>query len=144
MTVLGLDVGDRRIGVAISDPFGLTVRPLSVITRRSNQQAADAIRDLAERNEVDKVVVGVPFRAESEVGTQAQKILAFVRFLKTRIQQPIETWDERFSTADAEQAMIAMGVRRTRRREMIDAAAAAVILDDWFTAHRPPSAPSPL
>ncbi len=144
MIVLGLDVGDRRIGVAICDPFGLTVRPLSVIIRRSNPQAAEAIRDLVERNEVDKVVVGVPLRAESEVDTQARKILAFVRYLQTRIQQQIETWDERFRTADAEQAMIAMGVRRARRREMIDAAAAAVILDEWLTAHRPPPATTPL
>src|SRR5579883_385768 len=132
MIVMALDVGDRRIGVAISDPSGLIARPLTVIARRSNLQAAETIRELAERNGVELVVVGVPLQEENHGGLQAIKTLAFARFLRKQISLPIETWDERFSTADAEREMIAQGIRRSRRREMLDAAAAAVILDDWL------------
>ncbi|HLH74180.1 MAG TPA: Holliday junction resolvase RuvX [Chloroflexota bacterium] len=141
---MALDVGDRRIGVAISDPSGLIARPLTVIARRSNLQAAETIRELAERNGVELVVVGVPLQEENHGGLQAIKTLAFARFLRKQISLPIETWDERFSTADAEREMIAQGIRRSRRREMLDAAAAAVILDDWLNSHRPPSPHSPL
>ncbi len=144
MIVMALDVGDRRIGVAISDPSGLIARPLTVIARRSNLQAAETIRELAERNGVELVVVGVPLQEENHGGLQAIKTLAFARFLRKQISLPIETWDERFSTADAEREMIAQGIRRSRRREMLDAAAAAVILDDWLNSHRPPSPHSPL
>jgi putative Holliday junction resolvase len=144
MIVMALDVGDRRIGVAISDPSGLIARPLTVIARRSNLQAAETIRELAERNGVELVVVGVPLQEENHGGLQAIKTLAFARFLRKQLSLPIETWDERFSTADAEREMIAQGIRRSRRREMLDAAAAAVILDDWLNSHRPPSPHSPL
>lgn len=136
MTVLALDVGDRRIGVAVSDPTGLLARPVTVIVRKSHQADLAAIQDLVERNDVHLVVVGLPLSADNTVGPQAQKTLEFVRYLRKHLSRPIETWDERFTTEDAEREMIALGIRRSRRKEMLDAAAAAVILDDWLRAHR--------
>jgi putative Holliday junction resolvase len=136
MTVLALDVGDRRIGVAVSDPTGLLARPLAVIQRRSNRVDAGVIRRLAEEAAADAVVVGLPLGADGEVGEQARKSLAFARYLRRHLPLKIETWDERLSTRDAQDQLIAQGVRRARRRELLDAAAAAVILDDWLMAHR--------
>lgn len=143
MTVLALDVGDRRIGVAVSDPTGLVARPLSVITRKSNRLDAEKIRALVQGNQVELVVVGLPVTENDEIGLQAEKTLAFVRFLRKQLAVPVETTDERYTSADAQREMIAMGIPRARRKEMLDAAAAAVILDDWLTAHRsPPTRPS--
>lgn len=144
MTALGLDVGDRRIGVAVSDPTGLVARPLAVVARKSNAFAASEIRRLAEQNDADRIVVGIPVGRNESIGPQAQKTLAFVRYLREQLPWPIETWDERFSTAEAEREMIARGTRRARRKEMLDAAAAAVILDEWLTAQRSQSSPPPV
>lgn len=135
MTVLALDVGDRRIGVAVSDPTRLLARPVTVLLRRSHRQDAEAIRRLADANAVELIVVGLPL-TERGVGGQAEKVLAFVRFLRAHLPWPVETWDERFTTVDAQQALLAMGVPRRRRQALLDAAAAAVLLDDWLTAHR--------
>jgi len=142
MTVMALDVGDRRIGVAVSDPTGLLARPLTVIWRRSNAEDSAAIARLADLNGADLIVVGLPVGSDNQIGPQATKTLAFVRYLRHRLSQKIETWDERFTTVDAQRELIALGVRRSRRKEMLDAAAAAVLLDDWLAAHRP-QAPSP-
>jgi len=136
MTVLALDVGDRRIGVAVSDPTGLLARPVTVIVRRSHAADLATIRSLIEQNDVHLVVVGLPLSSDNTIGPQAQKALDFVRFLRKHLPLPIETWDERFTTADAEREMIALGIPRARRKAMLDAAAAAVILDDWLTSHR--------
>ncbi|HLG51005.1 MAG TPA: Holliday junction resolvase RuvX [Chloroflexota bacterium] len=142
MRALGLDIGDRRIGVAVSDPTGLVARPLTVLRRRSEPQVAEAVQALIDELRVDVVVVGIPLLADGTRGRQAEKTLAFVRYLQRRLTRPVETWDERFSTQDAERELVAMGVRRRRRREMLDAAAAAVMLDDWLTARRARPTPS--
>ncbi len=136
MTVLALDVGDRRIGVAVSDPTGLIARPVTVIARKTHRADLAAIQELVKRNDVHLVVVGLPLSADNTVGPQAQKTLEFVRYLRKHLPLPIETWDERLTTEDAQREMIALGIRRSRRKELLDAAAAALILDDWLTAHR--------
>ncbi|HVC31941.1 MAG TPA: Holliday junction resolvase RuvX [Chloroflexota bacterium] len=143
MTALGLDVGDRRIGVAVSDPTGLVARPLTVFVRTSNQAAAATIGQIADQNEADVIVVGVPFSGDEQIGLQAQKTLAFVRYLRAHLSRRVETWDERFTTVEAQREMIELGIRRSRRKELLDAAAAAIILDEWLAAHRPGVAPPP-
>jgi putative Holliday junction resolvase len=141
MTILALDVGNRRIGVAISDPTELLARPLTVISRRDDATALAAIRTIVEANGVTTIVVGVPLATDGTVGEQARRTFEFTRYLRRRLGLPIETWDEHLSTQDAEQEMIAMGVPRARRKQLIDAAAAAVILDDFLAARRPPRPP---
>ncbi len=136
MTVLALDVGDRRIGAAVSDPTGLLARPLTVFVRKSNADDLAVIRRLIDQNDVHQVVVGIPLSTDDTIGPQAQKALAFARYLQKHLSVPVETWDERFSTSDAERELIALGISRRRRKALLDAAAAAVILDDWLTAHR--------
>ncbi|MGH2461388.1 MAG: Holliday junction resolvase RuvX [Chloroflexota bacterium] len=142
--MLALDVGDRRIGVAVSDPTRLVARPLAVVTRQSNLDAAARIRALAEENQASLIVVGIPVTGTGDLGPQATKTNHFAQMLRKHLSLPIETWNEAFSTEDAQRQLIAMGISRARRRDMLDAAAAAVILDDWLNAHRPPPAPPPL
>jgi putative Holliday junction resolvase len=136
MTVLGLDVGDRRIGVAVSDPTGLLARPLTVIIRRSNREDAENIRQLAQTNCATQIIVGLPLESDDHIGEQARRTLAFVRFLKKNGTLPVVTWDERFSTREAEQELIAAGVRRSHRRERLDSVAAAVLLEEWLASQR--------
>jgi putative Holliday junction resolvase len=136
MTVLALDVGDRRVGIAVSDPTELLARPLAVLVRRSNAIDAAAIGRIVAELGVRAIVVGVPLATDSAVGPQAKKARAFARFLRKALDLPIETWDERFSTVDAQQILIDQNVARAKRRELLDAAAAAVILDGWLSANR--------
>jgi putative Holliday junction resolvase len=136
LTVLGLDVGDRRIGIAVSDPTELLARPLSFLVRRSNAIDAEAIRRIVSDLSVRTIVVGAPLSGDFAVGPQARKARAFAKFLRRAIGIPVETWDERFSTLDAEQNLIAQNVAKGKRRDRIDSAAAAVILDEWLTAQR--------
>lgn len=141
MTTLALDVGDRRIGIAISDPTGLLARPLTVLVRRSNQLDVAALRRIVDENDVKLIVAGLPLTDEGELSEQAEKILPFVRLLRKKLPVPVETWDETFTTRDAQEELIAQGIRRRRRGELLDAAAAAVLLTSWLTAHHPPSPP---
>jgi len=143
VTALALDVGDRRIGVAVSDPTRLVARPLSVLRRRSNVDDAEAIRFIADQHQATTIIVGLPLGADDQVGSQAQKAIAFTRFLRRHLTHEVVSWDERLSTCDAERQMLASGVRRKRRKALIDAAAAAVILDGWLEAQRPVSPPAP-
>ena len=144
MTTLALDVGDRRIGIAISDPTGFLVRPLTVLVRRSNQLHVAALRRIVDENDVKLIVAGLPLTDEGELSEQAEKILPFVRLLRKKLSVPVETWDETFTTRDAQEELIAQGIRRRRRGELLDAAAAAVLLTSWLTAHHPPLPPSVL
>src|SRR5690349_3069429 len=114
MTVLALDVGDRRAGVAVSDPTELLARPLTVFVRRSNAFDAAAIGKFATELAVRTIVVGVPLATDSAFGPQAKKARAFARFLRKALDLPVETWDERFSTVDAQQILIDQNIARAK------------------------------
>lgn len=129
--ILALDVGTVRIGVALSDPLGLTGQPLEVIQRKQCNPIA-RISELVETHEVTRVVVGHPLDLEGRTGPMAEAVESFVRDLKATISAPTELWDERLSTAGAERAMIAGGVRRKKRRQNIDKVAAALILQSYL------------
>ncbi|MGC7847769.1 Holliday junction resolvase RuvX [Desulforudis sp. 1088] len=132
MRILGLDVGDKRIGVALSDELGLTAQGQGAIVRG---KPADDIRRIAEiiaSREVESVVVGLPKKLDGSIGPQAQKVLEFVEELRKAVKVPIILWDERLSTAQVEKILIDADVRRARRRKVVDAMAAAVILDSYL------------
>jgi len=131
--ILGLDVGSVRVGVALSDPLGMTAQPLEVIQRRKVDAFA-RIAELVAEHEVQRVVVGNPLRLDGDVGPAAEAIGAFIEALRERLEVPVEAWDERLSTAQAERAMIGGGVRREDRRQSIDKVAAALILQSYLDA----------
>jgi len=130
MRILALDVGDRRVGVAISDPIGMLARPLTVVIRSGRDY--QRIADLAKEHDVERIVAGYPRNMDGSVGEQARKVEAYLAGLEEHIDVPIELWDERLSTFEAQRLMIEAGRRARERRARIDAAAAAVILQDYL------------
>jgi putative Holliday junction resolvase len=132
MRVLALDVGDKRIGVAISDPSQVLARSLKVIERGSRQQDFVAVARLVEKYEVEKVVVGYPRSLDGTVGEQAEKVERYAAGLAESLTVPVLLWDERLSTVSAERLMREAGLRGKKKRERVDAVAAAVILQDYL------------
>ena len=132
MRFLGLDLGERRIGVALSDASGWLARPLTVVLRSELEAELDAIAKLVREHRVQQVVVGYPLSLDGTVGQQATRVAKYVRQLRECLPVPVVLWDERLSTAQAERLIHDTGKRV--RRERIDAAAAAVILQSYLDA----------
>ena len=134
MRVIGLDVGERRIGIAISDPTGLLASPHSVVQRSSRNEDFARILRLVDELGAERLVVGLPLSLDGETGPQARRVLRYARALAARLPVPVEFQDERFSTATADARLWETG---RRGKAAIDAAAAAVILQDYLDRMRP-------
>ncbi len=131
---MGLDVGDRRVGVALSDESASLAQGLCVIRRsRLDRDLAEVVR-LAGVQGVGSIVAGLPRRLRGDLGPQAEKVLAFVGALRQAAPVPVELWDERLTTRIAEGALRAGGVSRDRRRSLVDQVAACVILQGFLDA----------
>ncbi len=131
--ILCLDVGDRRIGVAVSDPLGYTAQPLKTYQRVGYGPDTRHFAALAAQYQTDQVLCGLPRNMDGSQGGQAEKVRAFAAELE-KAGLRIAFWDERLSTVTAEQALIQGGVRREQRREVVDKVAAAVILQAYLDA----------
>ncbi len=133
--ILGIDYGERRIGVALSDPLGMIAQPLPTITRRRGKRApfAELERIVADR-EVDALVVGLPLDEEGDESDWTAEVRAFGDKLALRTGLPVHYVDERMTSARAERAVRASGLSRTQREQKgrVDAAAAALILQAWL------------
>lgn len=140
MRVLALDVGDRRIGVALSDPTGTIASPLTTVHRVSERKDHQAIADLVDEYSVERVVVGLPRTLRGELGPQAQKVMRFGERLAEIVKVPVVYWDERHTTSDAERIVRAR--RRGRAAKVgVDEVAAAVILQSYLDSlHQSPVA----
>src|SRR5512138_3225232 len=136
MRILSLDVGDRRIGVAVSDPTGLLARPLTIIARKGVEADLEAIRKIVSEQDTGKVIVGLPLSLDGRVGEQAAKVQEFVERLKASLTVPLELCDERFSTATVKEQRAEVGARKKKRRAPDDAEAAAVILESYLDENR--------
>jgi putative Holliday junction resolvase len=132
MRLLGLDVGDRIIGVSRSDETATIAGGLESIRRVGPKKDVKAVVDLVRRHEVDELVVGLPLRLDGVAGPQAQKVLAFIEALKPAVGIPVVPWDERFSTAAAQQALLEADVSRKGRRAVVDKVAAILILQNYL------------
>ena len=126
--VVGLDVGDVRIGVAVSDPLGIIASPHSVITRTALQADLAAVAAVVNEREAVRLVVGLPLNREGQPGPQAQKVLEFIEQLREHVTVEIVTQDERFSTAAANRMLIEANVSRKGRKKVVDKVAAHHIL----------------
>jgi putative Holliday junction resolvase len=129
--ILGLDPGERRIGVAISDPLGIIAQPHSVIDRE-REDALEAVRNLVTRYDVARVVVGHPVSLSGREGAAAAAARSFAAELADAVDCDVVLADERLTTAIAERALLEGGVRRERRREVRDKVAAAVMLQAYI------------
>lgn len=125
---MALDVGDVRIGIAVSDPLGMMAHAHSVVNAEPEQDAIRAIADLVRELSIQYVVSGLPLNLKGEEGPQARKVRAFNEKLQTVLEIAVTTQDERFTTALVERAMVQSGMRRKKRKQTIDQLAAQQIL----------------
>ncbi len=132
MIILALDIGEKRIGVAVSDELGLLASPRGVIRRASNEQALREIARQVAESGAELVVAGLPVSLDGQLHSQARRVRAFAERLRQRLSVPLVYADEALSTVRAEERLRAAGIRPERIRERIDAAAAAVILEDYL------------
>ncbi len=132
MRILGLDVGDRRIGLAISDPNGQVAVPLRTLHRTAQDGAVDAIAALVAEENVEAIVVGLPLRLDGTAGSQAESVEEFVRQLLPAVNVPVTLWDERLSTVQAEQLLRRDGPPSRKGKAEQDSLAAAIILQGYL------------
>ena len=140
--ILGLDVGDRRIGVALSDALGLTAQRLTVVERQGGAGDVEAVRALIERHAVDTVVVGLPLTMRGEQGPQAKKVVEFSETLKRRVAVPIALVDERLTTVQGTRALQETRASRRARKGLIDQVAAQLILQQFLDRQRATEPPT--
>ncbi|MBI5286352.1 MAG: Holliday junction resolvase RuvX [Deltaproteobacteria bacterium] len=132
MRIMGLDVGDKTIGVAISDEMGLTAQGLKVIRRVGIKRDVVEVLRLVKDYSVEEVVVGLPKNMDGTIGPQAQKVLRFVERLGEEISAPITLWDERLSTVAVTRVLLEGGVKRKQRKGVVDKMAAVYILQGYL------------
>ncbi len=133
MRVLALDPGERRIGIAISDPTGAVARPLQTLVCKSKKEDFDTIASLVAEHEAGLVVVGQPLSLDGTEGPQARQVARYALALADRLAVPVIPWDERFTTTAA--AEILSQNRKKRSKGDLDAVAAAVILQSYLDSH---------
>ena len=132
MRILGLDVGDVRIGVAVSDPMKIIAQGLDSIKRVSPKTDAQTVKRLVDQYEAEELLVGLPKTLNGEIGIQAQKVLDFVELLRAAVTIPIVMWDERMTTIAATRALIEADMSRKKRKKVVDKVAAALILQGYL------------
>jgi len=130
--IMGLDIGDKRIGVALSDPLQILASPLRTITRNDDGSALIEIAALARQYDIGRLVVGLPYLADGSVGEQARKVLDFTEKIKAQAGLEIVMLDERYTSFAAGQMLREAGKKRNSLKKQIDAAAATVILQAYL------------
>ena len=134
MRTLGLDVGTKTIGVAVSDGLGLTAQTVTTIRRTSLKADLAALAELVREYEAERFVVGMPFNMNGTEGPRAEATRKFVDTLTQALGLPVELWDERMSTMAATRTLLEADLSRAKRREVIDQMAAQFILQGWLDA----------
>jgi putative Holliday junction resolvase len=129
---LGLDVGDVRIGVALSDETATLASGLATLERVGPRKDVKAVAAMVREHAVDEVVAGIPWRLDGSLGPQGEKVMGFVEALRRGLKVPVVTWDERFTTVAADELLAEAGVRRRDRKARIDRAAAVLILQGYL------------
>jgi putative Holliday junction resolvase len=132
MRLAALDVGDARIGLAVCDELGLTVRGVGLVRRVGGQRDLDAVARALEPYQPTKLVVGLPLNMDGTEGPQARRVRVFAERLGSHLGLPIELWDERLTTFEAEAALRDAGVPSSKRRVLVDQEAAAIILESYL------------
>ncbi|HEX8703223.1 MAG TPA: Holliday junction resolvase RuvX [Myxococcaceae bacterium] len=137
MRTMGLDVGTKTIGVAVSDGLGLTAQAITTVRRTNIKADLAALADLVREHEVTRLVVGLPLNMDGSEGPRAEASRKFADTASQSLGVPVEFWDERLSTVAAERTLLEADLTRAKRRQVIDQVAAQFILQGWLDAHRP-------
>jgi putative Holliday junction resolvase len=133
--VLALDVGSKRIGVAVSDPLGITAQGLETIQRQNKRKDLEALGRLLKHYEVREVVVGLPLRLSGAEGTQSEKMRGFASELESRFGVTVHLWDERWTSTEANRLLRETELSIQKRGRAVDRMAAILILQSWMEAH---------
>jgi putative Holliday junction resolvase len=130
--ILALDVGEKRIGLAVSDPLGITAQGLEVLTRKDPPTDLARLLEVARQYQVQEILVGLPRHLDGRPGQQAEAILALARSLGETLGVPVTSWDERLTTVEAERVLVRADLSRRRRRQVVDQVAAVLILQSYL------------
>ena len=138
MRALGLDVGSKTIGVAMTDEAEIAAHPLTVLARTGNSGDSSAVAQLVSEHAITDVVIGMPFELSGKIGHRARRVQEFAHALRAVLPSSVNLHeqDERFTTAEAERVLLAADMSRDRRKQVIDQQAAALILQGWLDVHR--------
>ena len=132
---MGLDFGSKTVGVAVSDPLGLTAQGVEIIRRKSEKklrQTLARIEELVDQYKVERIVLGLPKHMNNDIGERAEKSLEFQKMLEKRTGLHVVMWDERLTTVEADRTMMETGIRRENRKEYVDMLAAVFILQGYL------------
>jgi putative holliday junction resolvase len=132
MRILSLDHGTKRIGVAVSDELKLIAQPLEFIPAEPFAGFLSRLKEILREKEVDLILVGMPRNMDGSYGPAALKVREFIGALKEALTIPLQTWDERLTSAQAQRFLIEGGVRRDKRKEKVDKTAAAILLQSYL------------
>jgi putative Holliday junction resolvase len=141
--ILGLDVGSRRIGIAVSDPLGITAQGLETLQRQNKRTDLAALERVIRDHDVKEIVVGFPLRMSGAEGTQSDKMLLFAEDLRKRFRLPVHLWDERLTSAEANRLLRETNLSIEKRGKAVDRMAAILILQGWMEGRRHPASGLP-
>ena len=133
---MGLDIGSRTIGVAISDELGMIAQGLKTIKRRSMEEDLKEISLIITQFKIDKIVVGLPKNMDGTIGKQAEMVFQWIKTVQEKIHLPMLTWDERLSTVEASKILLEADLSRKKRKGVIDKLAAVIILQGYLNQSR--------
>lgn len=134
--VLGLDIGTKRIGVALSDPLGITAQPMTTIARKPDQNSVDKIKKICTEYDVSLIVAGLPKNMDGTLGFQAQDVLSYLELIKKSISINIELEDERLTSKIAESVLIEQKVKPSRQKGLVDVTSAILILQQYLDKNK--------
>lgn len=137
MRIMGIDYGDSRIGIAVSDPFGWTAQGIETISRRGNlSKAVERIIQLVKEYAVEKIVVGFPRNMNGTIGLRGEQTQKFIDFLADKVNVEIVKWDERLTTVAANRTMHELGVKTSKKKNVVDQIAAVYILQGYLDSKK--------
>jgi len=136
MRIMGLDIGSHTIGVAVSDELGITAQGLKTIRRKSKEDDIREIIKIIDQFKVGEIVVGLPKNMDGTLGKQAELVFKWISSIKEKIDLPVATWDERFSTIEASRVLLEADLSRKKRKKAIDKLAAVLILQGYINRGR--------
>jgi len=130
--IMGLDLGEKTIGVALSDETALIAQPLCTLKRVAIKKDLQEIAQIVEEYKVQEIIFGLPLHMNGNLSPMAEKVIKFSKRLRGKVPVPIHTWDERLTSVAAERALVESGVKRKKRKKWIDQIAACLILQGWL------------
>ncbi|MBW1971708.1 MAG: Holliday junction resolvase RuvX [Deltaproteobacteria bacterium] len=130
--ILGLDVGDKTIGIAISDPLFMTAQGISTVYRKSMREDIEALEDIIKKYNISLIICGFPKRVDGSIGEQAIKVKDFSSEIEAYFKIPVILWDERFSTSSATRTLLEADLSRRKRKKVINKLAAVIILQNYL------------